>query len=127
MGMSFINPVPTRIRRGLILGQKRGLLDGARKKNAMFFRHFRTFKEHTYQNLKEIMYMIYISQYTFLISNGDRELYLCSRYSAKTYTLLCVWPWSLEDQITTFPVTSGTAGLDEISDCHDVTIICNMA
>lgn len=107
MDVPFMIPFPTYIlRRGIILGQKRGLPDGARKKCAIFFRLLGP-KEHIYQNLKEIMQMIYIDQCTFLLSNRDVELHLWSRCPGKIYTVLCLWSGSLRKQVTTSTVTSG--------------------
>ena len=68
-------------------------------------------EEHAHQNLKEINYMIYIGQCTCLLSSIDMELHLWSGYSAKIYAFLCLWPRSLEDQITTFTVISDIPGL----------------
>lgn len=67
--------------------------------------------------------MISRGQYRFLHSNRDIGRYLGSRCSAKIYTFLCLWPRSLGDQVTTFPVISDIPGLDGVSGCHDVTIL----
>lgn len=68
-------------------------------------------EEHTYQNLKEIIQMIYRGRCMFLLSKIDMELHLRSGYSSEDYAFLCLWSSSLEDKITTFTVISDIPGL----------------
>lgn len=85
-----MNAFPTYIvRRDILLGQREAELMGLRR-SVPCSSGFLGPSEYTYQNPKEVMYMIYAGQRTCLLSNRDMELHLWSRCSAKTYAFVCL-------------------------------------